>query len=154
MPGKVAGCCGTSAIPVASSSCGPADVMSLPSNSTEPWLTSISPYSALKTVDLPEPFGPTTHTISPSATDRSTPCRMSTSRYPVCSPSTSSRGQIDISVYRSACAGSEVGTDDLLIGLDLVRRALGEHPAPLQHHDPVGHAEHEPPVVLDDHERH
>ena len=53
--------------------------MSAPSSEIVPDRTGRSPNTAFTKVDFPAPFGPTTPTISPRATCRSQPFRMSTS---------------------------------------------------------------------------
>ena len=48
----------------------------MPNSATEPESAGIRPASVRTRVDLPEPFGPRSATVSPGAMARSMPCRM------------------------------------------------------------------------------
>ena len=65
-------------MPAATSEWGFAPVMSLPRNTTSPSQAPTSPNTALSTVDLPAPLGPTMPAISPSRRLRLQLLRMGT----------------------------------------------------------------------------
>src|SRR3989442_342850 len=62
-----------------------------PRKTTSPAADAKRPVSALKSVVFPEPFGPITPTVSPSATTTSTPSRATSPPNRTVSPATSSR---------------------------------------------------------------
>src|SRR5215211_5575734 len=90
---------------------GPAPPISRPPKRTPPALQGRRPETALSSVVLPAPFGPSSDTTSPAPTRRSTPCSTAILPYPASSLLTS-----------SSVSGAEVGTDDLLVHADLRRR--------------------------------
>ncbi len=91
---------------------GAIPISSCPSNRTEP--ETIAPPSnsakaASQVIDLPQPLSPTTPSVSPRRTVRSTPCSARTYRFPISkstvSPSKCIRGGIEV-VWIGVMSGS------------------------------------------------
>src|SRR5262245_32340699 len=111
-----------------------------------------TPTIASSVVDLPAPFGPTSPTISPRPTLRSRFRTAGTVPYRTSSPATSSAGRsllnrVDL-LLRAAAAEVRVG--DVDVAADLVRRALGERAALVEHVDAVGDLHDQRHVVVDE----
>src|SRR6185437_2342010 len=114
--------------------------MSSPSNRIRPLLSGRSPEMARMVVVLPAPLAPISATTSPSSMPIEMPCSASIRPYATTTSSSSS----------SIFGHPQVGGDDLGIAAYLGGRALGDLPAELQDHDPVGYAHHQAHVVLDE----
>src|SRR4029078_9092086 len=106
-------------------------------------------------VDLPTPFEPSTATISPGSTFRSTPRSTSVSQSRAHKPRMSSSGAIGIvsGDMRAPHSGggtvTQIGLDDDRIGDDLGRAALRDDAALGQHEDMLGEAHHRLHDMLD-----
>src|SRR3990172_790246 len=125
--GKTLWPCGTWAIPLARIFSGGRPRMLSPLRATRPSEIRIKPEMARSTVDLPAPFGPTRHTISPRSTRRFTPRRISTpGMYPATTFSSDS-----IAIRRAP----KIGFQDQRIVLNGRRLALGDLLSVIQHHD-------------------
>src|ERR1044071_5697772 len=99
------------------------------------------PATALMSVVLPAPFGPTTATSSPARTERLA------SHTAVASPYAMRRPRA------SSMRGSEVRLRDLGMADDVGRRPGGDHLAVIEHHHAVGQLGHGADDVLDEHDR-
>src|SRR3984893_3134262 len=101
----------------------------------------------------PAPLRPTSETTSASPTLNVTPRRMCAGPRKVLMASTSSSTRSSFAISgRQWRAEKDVG--DVLVRLDLFRRAVGEESAFMHHHNAVRVAEHHVHVVLDDNGRH
>src|SRR5205085_12069532 len=110
--------------------------MGTPANIMPPREGRSRPEIARFKVDLPAPFEPTTATISPYCTVRSTPCRISAPPYPAWSPLTASTGSV--TAESRGRAPAEIGLYDARIGCDHPRRACRNDAAFGQHQDLLG----------------
>src|SRR3712207_5046108 len=102
------------------------------------------PMMARSVVVLPAPLRPSSVTVSPWCTSRSTPCRTWLSPYQPCRPRTSRRGSV-----RSLMLGSHIGLAHTRIGADRLIGPLGEDLAPREHRDPVAEIGDDVEVVFD-----
>src|SRR5262245_32783206 len=98
------------------------------------------PNTVRSSVDLPAPFAPMMHAISPVPTANDTPRSTSSSSYPATTPRSSSSGP------RSA---AKVGLDDTRVAANRVRRSLGDLLPVVEHDDALGDIHHDVHVVLD-----
>src|SRR4029453_13778654 len=114
------------AIPSPQKRCGARRVRSRPSNDKLPDATGCSPATALMSVDLPAPLGPTTHTSSPDATSMETP------RSAVAAPYLTSMWRTS-SMRRPQEGGHDVGIRE-----HRRRGALREDDAIIEHDQPIG----------------
>ena len=78
--GNVPRPCGTCATPRRTIQSGGLPTSSVPSNRTEPFVSTM-PHSARSVVVFPAPFAPSSTTISPSLTTKSRPCSTATGPY-------------------------------------------------------------------------
>src|SRR5688572_758914 len=109
---------------------------SAPSKTTLPLRLRSVPVRAASSVDLPAPFGPSSATVSPLSTERSTPW---------------STGAAPCEACRSDSRSiAEVGLHDVGIRAHLLRRALGDLGAEVEHHHPLRQRQEEAHVVLDE----
>src|SRR5437667_9830566 len=106
-----------------------------PCRRTSPPAIATTPMAACRVDDLPAPFGRTRPTISPLPSSRSMPRTAGTPPYDTTSCSSSSTAS-DVTAR-----ASEVGVGDVDVVPDLLRRALGERPALVEHLDPVADLE-------------
>src|SRR3954447_22019720 len=125
--------------PARAASRGRAPRMSWPAKRTSPAVTGSRPETARSSVVLPAPFGPSSTTISPAPTERSTPCSTWILPYPASRPATARSG-----------SAAEIGTHHLAMGTDLGRRPGGELAPEIEHGDAVADVEDEVGVVLDE----
>src|SRR5215471_3623905 len=121
---------GTWVIPPATMASELQPVISVPSSRTRPAVGGTMPQMALRSVDLPAPWLPTSVTMSPASTRRLTWRRIWTSPYPALSCSTSSTGPLRI-------AASEVGGHHVGIVEHLHGRALRQLLAVEEHDDAI-----------------
>src|SRR4029453_7710938 len=120
-------------------------VIGRPSSRTLPRDGRSSPHTARNSVVLPARSEPITATASPSSTAKETWWTTSWPRYPADSSATSSI---------ATAVRTEVRLHDLRIAHRRVRRAVDDHPAKVQDHDPLGQAHHRLHHVLDPDHRH
>src|ERR1700687_1138833 len=119
-------------------------VMSTPSAYTLPDIGLRSPMMALRSVDLPEPLGPTIATIEPASAFSAMPWMTGSWVYPAVSDSTLSK---------SAHLASQVGVHDTGVLPQLGHRAAGQN-LPFHHHGhPAADALDDAEVVLDQQQR-
>src|SRR4051794_29828338 len=150
-----------------------------PSKVTVPATGRIIPETVFCVVVLPAPLAPSSATISPSRTSKLTPFSAAIAPYRTSMSATSSSGRpapsgtsfIDVAVRRPGLRPgvdevqfrldlhvlrgvlrrrAEVGADDGGVLLDLLRGALGDLPAEVEHDDAVRHRHHQFHVVLDE----
>src|SRR5439155_4568417 len=115
---------------------GRAPWMGTPAKMMQPRDGRSRPEIARLRVDLPAPFEPTTATISPCCTVRSTPCRISAPPYPAWSPLTARTGS---GILRRRAA-AEIGLYHARIGCNGLRRTFRNDAALGQHQDLLGEA--------------
>src|ERR1017187_10516698 len=108
------------------------------------------PARVFSSVLLPDPFGPTTVTISPAPAEILT--SLTTTDGP--KPATIDSARTSGSGRSLATSTSEVGIDDLLVGLELRHGALGEHRAARHHHHGLAELLDQAELVLDHEHRH
>src|SRR5439155_12741263 len=125
-------------------SCGVSRVRSRPSSSIVPRQGLRKPMIVLSSVVLPMPLRPSRATASPARTSSETPKRIGVAPYPAWTSWTR-----NTSVLRAA----EIGVDHSRIVADLLRRALGDLLAEVQHSHPVGDPHDDRHVVLDEQQR-
>src|SRR6185295_4829454 len=114
-----------------------------PANRIKPLVARSTPEIVRLSVDLPTPFDPSTATISPALTIRSTPCRTSVSPYPACKSPTASSGLASMLRSQLCCRTSaEVGLNDERIRDNFCRRAFGDDAAFGQHKHVFGKTHH------------
>src|SRR5215472_3307594 len=87
-----------------------------------PWKLRTIPEMVRLIVDFPAPFGPSTVTISPRCTAKSTPRRISTPPYPACTPvsESSGSGMRSSRGYAFCCACAQISLDNTRIGGDFL----------------------------------
>src|SRR6185295_655023 len=108
-----------------------------PANRIKPLVARSTPEIVRLSVDLPTPFDPSTATISPALTIRSTPCRTSVSPYPACRSPTASSGSAFMLRSQLCCrTATEVGLNDDRLGNNFCGRAFGND-APFGQHEHV-----------------
>src|SRR4051794_6012523 len=175
--GKTCRPSGTWQTPRRISSCAGMPSIRRPSNVTEPATGRIIPDTVFCVVVLPAPLAPSSATISPSRTSKVTPFRAAIAPYRTSTPATSSNGRavpsgrsfidvplrgpglgsgvdeaqfgLDVHVLRCVLGRrAEIGADDGGVLLDLLRGALSDLPAEVQHHDAVRHRHDQLHVVL------
>src|SRR5262249_48811646 len=114
-----------------------------PAKTIEPFVARSTPEIVRLSVDLPTPFDPSTATISPAPTIRSTPCRTWVSPYPACrSPTLSSALASMLRSQLCRRATTEVRLNDQRIRNNFRRRALGNDPAFGEHEHVLGETHH------------
>src|SRR5262245_47659844 len=121
---------------------------SSPSNVIVPDTGGTTPLIVLNRVDFPAPFGPTSVTKRPSGTDRVTSVRARKPPYATERLFTSSmpRPRPSVEGSRRSCILArhpllaEVGLDHRMILDDRARQAGREHPAVVEHDEPIGQA--------------
>src|SRR5690606_31173692 len=113
-------------------------VRSTPSMRMLPAEARCSPALVFTSVVLPAPLGPTMQTISPAATERSTPHSACASPSRACTPLTSST------------LPPQVGLDDRRVIEHCGRCAVGDEHAPVEHDDARRELLQHPQPVLDD----
>src|ERR1700722_10537016 len=122
--------------------------MAAPSNTTAPLRARTMPEMVRLSVDLPTPFEPSTATISPGSTFRSTPHSTSVSPYPAHSARMSRSGSGDVVSMDmrvpnlGGSAVTEIGFDVHRIGNNLRRTALRDDAALGEHEHVFGEAHH------------
>src|SRR5262245_20601831 len=149
--------CGTCTIPARSTCLGLRPVSGSPRNVMVPSRGLSSPLIVASSVDLPQPFGPTTQVIPPSATVRLTSCRTSPPPYPAVSPSMTSAAGVPllalvITVLRIDFCGAKVGVKHAGVVPDRRGRAGRDDGAVVEHGDVMAQAHHKLHVVLDNQE--
>src|SRR5437588_1963049 len=126
--------------------CGGSAVMSSPRNWMRPERIGNSPVMLSMIVVRPAPLRPISATTSSLSTVIDTSRRTCAGpRNVLMSLSSSSTAR---PLLHERCAEQDAG--DILVGADLVGRAIGEERAFMHHDDAVGIAEHDVHVVLDD----
>src|SRR5262245_40075034 len=149
---------GTCTIPARSTCLGLRPVNCSPRKVMVPSLGLSSPLIVASSVDLPQPFGPTTQVMPRSATVRLTLCSTSPPPYPAVSPSMTSAAAAPlvgpvIAFLRITFRGAEVSVEHAGVGPDRRRRAGRDDRAVVEHRDVMAQAHHELHVVLDNQER-
>src|SRR5262249_45144118 len=129
---------GMSATPILHMSCADADDTSEPSRRRLPRRIGSRRASALTSVVLPAPLGPSTETISPTPTRSETSQRAGASPYATWRPAASSMG------------GSEISGHRLGVAHDLTRCAGGDHLPVVEHDEPITELQHRTHIVLDE----
>src|SRR5215468_7267926 len=114
-----------------------------PAKRIEPLVARSTPEIVRLSVDLPTPFDPSTATISPALTIRSTPCRTSVSPYPACRPPTASSTLASMLRSQFCCrTTAEVRLNDERIRNNFRRRAFGNDSAFCEHKYVFGETHH------------
>src|SRR5207244_3843539 len=127
--------------------CGGKAVISSSRKRIRPERMGRSPVMLSMIVVRPAPLRPTRATTSSVSTAIETPRRTCAGPRKVLRSSTSrSTGRAQSGGQRSA----EQDARDILVGADLIGRAIGKEGPLMHHHDAVGIAEHDVHVVLDD----
>src|SRR5665213_3450670 len=115
---------------------------------TCPSRTLTTPTSDLSSVDLPEPFGPTTETTLPGVASMAMSLTMARPSYPALSP---------LALSTSPCfvnSTDKVRLHDFLLGTKFGHRPLGQDPTFGEHDDGIAEGVHDGELVLDHHDRH
>src|SRR5436305_824768 len=121
-----------------------------PSNWIAPRHGRSTPEIARLSVDFPAPFEPSTATISPGATTRSMPRRISVAPYPACSPVIARIGSaIGSPAHPARRAVTEIGFDHARIGRDRLRRACRDDASFGEHEHMRGQTHHRLHDMLD-----
>src|SRR6476469_5723894 len=139
MPGKTPRPSGACTMPASTRRWAFILVMSWPSNQIDPLVNGRIPEMARMVVVLPAPFAPISVTSSPSSTDSEMPCSASMRPYPTVMSRISSSGIV---------RHPQISGNHLRIVTDFRRYSFGDLLAEFQNHDPIGHANHQPHVVL------
>src|SRR5215471_2792351 len=114
-----------------------------PAKTIEPFVARSTPEIVRLSVDLPTPFDPSTATISPALTIRSTPCRTSVSPYPACKSPIASSALASMLRSQLCCrTTAEIRLNDERICNNFRRRTLGDDSALGQHKHVFGETHH------------
>src|SRR5580693_4354437 len=126
--------------PSATISAGRSRSMDFPLKRMAPRRGRTTPEMVRLIVDLPAPFAPSTVTISPPCTSKSTPRRISAAPYPAYRPLTASNGSgtAHIRLHPARRPVTQIGFDDTRIGRDLGRRPFSDDAAFGNNEDMLG----------------
>src|SRR5690606_8226827 len=114
---------------------------SWPSKRASPVRLRIRPMTARNVVVLPTPLRPSSVTVSPGKTSRSTPCSAWPSPYQALRPRRDKSGSLIL--------GPHIGYAHALVGADCCIVAGSEDAASLKHGDPVAKLGNDVEIVLD-----
>src|SRR6202012_2765041 len=119
--------------------CGGRPANSAVPNRIDPRRGRTKPLIAFNRVDLPLPLAPSSTTVSPATTSRSTPNRICRLRYPASTPRAINNGS----------GMAEIGLQHRAVGTHLGGRRIGHLAAFVQDDHPIGDAHHQLDRVFD-----